>query len=86
MQDHPDDALLRYDFARDNLTAVDRQVQAAQLRTHISSAIPLSTAEHQQLVALLHEQADLCGKFGEAARGLAHALAKTGETDAVTAS
>jgi predicted nucleic acid-binding Zn-ribbon protein len=86
MQHHPDDALLGYDFARDNLTAVDRQVQAAQLRSHISSAIPLSSEQHRQLVELLHEQAELSNKFSSAARALADALADAGEVDTATAS
>lgn len=86
MRHHPDDALLSYDFARDNLAAVDRRVQEAQLRPHVSSAIPLSSDQHRQLVALLHEQADVSEKFSQAVRTLADALAAAGETDAATAS
>jgi hypothetical protein len=86
MQSHPDDALLRYDFARDKLTAIDREVQTAKLRSHVNSALPLSGEQHQLLVALLHEQAELSDTFSQAARLLADALADTKPADATTTS
>jgi hypothetical protein len=42
MQDHPGDALLRYEFARENLAAIDADIQAARLDSHIKAAITLS--------------------------------------------
>ena len=74
MQDHLDDAMLRYDFARNNLAAVDRSIVLVDLKAHLHNAGHLADDRLRGTADLLHELADLSEKFADAARALAAAL------------
>jgi Zn-dependent oligopeptidase len=74
MPGHLGDVLLRYDFARENLAAVDAHIQGARLDAHVKAAITLTAAQHHQLADLLQEQSELSEKFAQAADALSTAV------------
>jgi hypothetical protein len=82
MQDHLDDAILRYDFARQNLAAVDTRIQAARLDSHVKGAITLSVAQHHQAADLLDKQAELSEKFAQTAIALSTSLRSAADEEA----
>jgi hypothetical protein len=79
MQDHVDDAVLRYDFAHEKLAAVDADIQAARLDAHVKAAITPSAAQHHQFAHLLEQQAESSQKFAQAALALSTALTAAAE-------